>query len=186
MSASPAIVLLSASVLASVTWIKVEATCSGDQDCSTDLHCYREACRTAGEIAKLAFNAGKKLFIVHSGKWEGVNPTTLHYIYDYKKGRIVYHSGVYIRCCAGEPCSQHSDCPEACQTRLSSPVCGPFLRSARLPGSMGDKHEDLCHSGQDCTMEEQTCIATLRGFECRTWEEVMVEVFHIGESMSPH
>ena len=52
--------------------------------------------------------------------------------------------------CAGEPCMEHSDCPEACQTGLESPVCGPYLRSARLPTST---HPDHCQAQQDCSPE---------------------------------
>ena len=144
------LVLLVLSVCMKVS-VASSASCSGDQDCSasTDLHCYRGNCKTSDEIAKLAFDAGYLLLLVYE------------------------NHGLL---CPGKTCTEHSDCPEACQTRLSPAVCGPYLRSVREPGA---SHPDDCSSDQECDQEE-SCITTPRGTECLTWQQVMVEFFHIG------
>ena len=74
----------------------------------------------------------------------------------------------------GKPCNEHSDCPEAC---MNSGKCGPFLRMGRLPPQ---KHEDQCKEDSQCSGEAESCIATLRGLECRSWQDLMVEVFKLG------
>merc|ERR1712029_41502 len=103
--------------------------------CADGKTCYNGDCRTAKEIAWIAFEAGK-------------------------------------------PCSSHSDCKEAC---MKSGECGPYLRSGRIPPV---KHEDQCSTDKDCSSEEDSCIATLRGMECKTWEQLMKEVFKLGTSCS--
>ena len=64
---------------------------------------------------------------------------------------------------------------------MNSGKCGPFLRMGRLPPQ---KHEDQCKDDSNCTGAAESCIATLRGLECRSWQDIMVEVFKLGESIS--
>merc|ERR1711879_425604 len=61
---------------------------------------------------------------------------------------------------AGKPCDTHDNCKEAC-----------------MPPK---RHEDECGSDEDCNIEEESCIATLGGMECATWQTIMIEVFKIG------
>ena len=153
----------------------VAAACSGDQDCQAELHCYRGLCSTPGQIAEQAFDAGKRVV------WSVV----LWYCgIIWCGGMIDLWCGVVTIFCPdrwspGKPCSDHVDCPEACQTVLSSPVCGPFLRSSRLPEP---QHSDHCRADSDCS-PDQYCLATLRGLECRSWEQVMLELFHLGQQL---
>ena len=74
-----------------------------------------------------------------------------------------------------------SDCTEACTSVLASEdkmhVCGPYLRSGRIPQQ---QHDPDCDSDNDCS-DGSSCIATQRGRECTTWEKVMVEMFKLGK-----
>ena len=38
---------------------------------------------------------------------------------------------------------------------------------------------------QDCSGEgeDTSCVATLRGMECKTWQQIMVEVFKLGNAL---
>ena len=40
--------------------VSLASACSGDQDCEAGLYCYKKVCYSPDQIAKLAFNAGKR------------------------------------------------------------------------------------------------------------------------------
>merc|ERR1711892_32724 len=83
----------------------------------------------------------------------------------------------------GKPCTEDADCPEACMTGLNEPVCGPYLRSLRLPEA---QHEPECKKQADCAGQEKMCIVRPKGNECRTPAEYMQDEFAVGLECVTH
>merc|ERR1712227_64122 len=94
-------------------------------------------------------------------------------------------SGEYmqVKFALGTSCSTMEDCPEACNTGLDPPTCGPFLRNRRTPLAERPAAPE-CNNSAQCGGEGEQCFPRLGSTQCLTPKQFMELQFDIGKACS--